>query len=300
MTAAIEQCHRIAEEVCRAWNTVACHAGERIDIPLGTTAALCLSWLVEPASAEQWRALDETALRAQLAHIWAVAWRTQPYLVEVAAPLHTWLDQPPDPALFAGVRAVLDAALRAGLPAIIGSPDVHLRSRADLLGMVLIALRSPGAREGLAEFPTPPDASTLASQLLLATDRAPEATPPPAGVWFGDDTAGTGDLFRSTAQYLRGLGADPGDYCWYLGDVNPLAAAAAAVNAMLWGLGDNVLVHVVDTLATADGAEQAAARRRSVLAHHARITQTISFAYACQQVQQLTSTEPTDQRQEGR
>ncbi|WP_069164564.1 N-6 DNA methylase [Nocardia altamirensis] len=299
MTGTTERCHHIAEQVCRAWNTTASHACERIDIALGTVATLCLRWPVEHPSPEEverarlwWRGLDDDALIACLRRVWAVFWLAEPYLVETAKPLRAWLDEPSDPKITAGVRAVIDAALHAGLTEITGYPHAPDRSSADLLGTVLIYLRSSGARDGLAEFPTPPDAAALISELVLRPDRLIESTPPPAGARIGDDAAGTGGLILSTAQHFRAHGAEPADYCWYLAEVNPLAGAGAAINAILWGLGPNVLIYIGDTLTTVDGVALAADERRSVLAHHAHIAQGFRYAKAARDVLRLTDTTP--------
>jgi hypothetical protein len=85
--------------------------------------------------------------------------------------------------------------------------------------------------------------------------------PPEKGAWFNEPAGGTGGMFRALAQYLRHLHLDPADYGWAINDLDPLAAAGAAANAIVWGLGPNVLVSCGDTLAHGDLPQQAARER---------------------------------------
>jgi hypothetical protein len=85
--------------------------------------------------------------------------------------------------------------------------------------------------------------------------------PPKKGASFNEPAGGTGGMFRALAQHLRNLHLDPADYKWAINDIDPLAAAGAAVNAIVWGLGPNVLVSCGDTLAQGDLPDQAARER---------------------------------------
>ncbi|MFC4048316.1 N-6 DNA methylase [Actinomadura syzygii] len=109
-------------------------------------------------------------------------------------------------------------------------------------------------------------AANVAGIFMAAKD-----DPPKPGTSYYDPCVGSGGLLRAAAQYLRSIGCDPADMVWCGTDIDPIAAAAFAVNAMVWGLGPNVLVYCGNTLAEGDLPQQAAAKRRSVLEHHARV-----------------------------
>jgi hypothetical protein len=122
----------------------------------------------------------------------------------------------------------------------------------DVLSWTLTELRSPGARQRLGEFHTPPQVSQLIANITV--DGLP-----PAGERFLEPAGGSGGLFRALAQRLRELGGDPADYEWVLIELDGLAAAAAAVNAIVWGLGSRVVVARGDALCDPQVAERAGA-----------------------------------------
>ncbi|MBF6333663.1 N-6 DNA methylase [Nocardia transvalensis] len=260
---------RIAEAVSAAWYS-ATPCAERIDIPLGAVAALALIQPLDHAKAQAMaatlRATGEPELLRELERLWDLVWvMGNPYLVTVAAPVHDWIRENPDSQTIAAVRSVMTAALDTGIHELTGDMDPAHRSDADLLGEVLTALRAPGARKGIGEYHTPPDIAELAARMVFQSEgglREP-------GTSVLDCAVGTGDLIRGAAQAIRAAGGNPADYRWVLGDINPLAAAACAVNAFVWGLGPDVLIYCADSLADPTAPEREAEHRHAVLAHYA-------------------------------
>ncbi|MFC7593575.1 hypothetical protein ACFQYP_65105 [Nonomuraea antimicrobica] len=98
------------------------------------------------------------------------------------------------------------------------------------------------------------------------------------GQWIDEPTAGTGGLLRSTALLMRMRGHDPHQFGWSMGEIDPIAAACAAVNAIVWDLGGNVLIHVGDTLAIGNGPSRAYAHRKAVEAHHKELVKDATTA----------------------
>ncbi|MBF6333501.1 N-6 DNA methylase [Nocardia transvalensis] len=252
----------IAEAVAAAWRRHS-HTGERIEIPLGTVAALALLEVAAPAAPRlpsQWRDLDAADTIDALRMIWGVFWVTEPYLVEVARPLHDWLTDDHPRETLTAVRTIIDTSFQHGLLDLTGHADPALRSDVDLLGAVLTELRAPGDRQHRGEFHTPTAVADILAAVTLS-DLPPEAT-------TSDEPAvGTGGLFRATAQRIRALGGDPQQYAWSMTDIDRLATACCAVNAAIWGLGPDVLIHRGDILTEPDGLEKAEELRRRVLAH---------------------------------
>lgn len=272
---------RLAERAVDAWRAKA-HS-ERIDIPLGTVAALTLVEVADPDGPDlptQWAELSDTDLVEMLRAIWQVTWLRQPYLIEVARPLHEWLDEELTPDLLAGIRAVITAAFRYQILDITGSSDPAMRSDVDLLGAILTELRAPGDRKHRGEYHTPTAVSDLMASMTID-----ELLPP--GSIINEPAAGSGGLIRAAAQHIRALGGDPRDYVWSMADIDRYATAACAVNAMIWGLGDNVVIFCGDTLAHDDGHDQAVDMRRRVLAHHASELQHARFRIAANHIDQL-------------
>ncbi|MFI0772616.1 N-6 DNA methylase [Streptomyces sp. NPDC021218] len=190
-----------------------------------------------------------------------------PELVVWAQPLHAWLTSSTPPAeTVEAIHATAQAAVRAGQLELTGAPDLSDRARADLLGRTLEELRSHGARKAMGEHHTPPDVAALFSQFTVREIDAPEP-----GRWFCEVAAGTGGNFRATAQHLRRRGLNPHDYGWSMVEIDPLAAACCAVNAVIWDLGPNVVIACADVLVTPDAHQQADAQRRKIRSHRDRI-----------------------------
>jgi type I restriction-modification system DNA methylase subunit len=162
-----------------------------------------------------------------------------------------WLTEDDYKDLIYPVRRVTETAIRYGVLELTGSPDPDARSDTDLMSWTITALRSSGARQGLGEYHTPPELCDVMARMTIDPN-------PPKGMWFNDPAGGTGGMFRSVAQYLRERHLDPADFGWALVDIDPLAAAGAAVNAIVWGLGSNVLISCSNSLADPEEIDRAA------------------------------------------
>ncbi|WP_051812130.1 N-6 DNA methylase [Kitasatospora sp. MBT63] len=254
----------LAEAVTSAWWR---NGGtNRFEIAIGAVAGLAL-WpakgrTIAPYVADWWRTLSATDILKALEECFARWWVVRPDLIECARPIHDWLTDESTRADFAApVRAVVHAALNAGLLDLLGDDHPYLRSSTDVLGFLLTAFRSPSQREDLAEIHTPPDMADLMARMLL------DGIGFEPGHSFDDPAAGSGGLHRAAAQTLRDAGRDPADFLWSMTDVDPIAASLCAVNAIVWGLGPNVLVWCGNTLTEGDGPRRAAKRRAEVIEH---------------------------------
>ncbi|WP_328925541.1 SAM-dependent methyltransferase [Streptomyces sp. NBC_00190] len=251
--------HDIAEAVEAAW--YGAQGGNRIEIPVGVIAALAL-WPLRgpdaPLAAHWWLDLNDDDFLAALRECWTYWWIRRPDLIDRSVVLSGWLDdERPERNRIQAVRAAARAALTGGLLHLTSAArDAGGNSDADVLGAVITVMRSHGARDALAEFHTPPELSDLMARMLL-TDK-----PPTPGMKFNDPCSGTGGMYRAAAQCLRDRGMNPHDFGWAMTDVDPLAAAGAAVNAILWDLGPHVLVACADTLAEGDPYVRAATEYR--------------------------------------
>ncbi|WP_069167945.1 N-6 DNA methylase [Nocardia altamirensis] len=274
------RCLRITELVSEVWRTRAQHISQRLDILLGAVAVASL--IRHPhtdghAVADLWEQGDDELLHDRLHLVWAMRWIEQPYLTQAAAPLRAWLhDEEMAPETARAIRAVIATALRAGILHLTGSEDPARRDTADLLGTVLTYMRAPGDKQKRGEYYTPPCTADLIGHMLYQWVAAAAAYPsrdllPPNGASIADPCGGTGGLLRTAAQQIRRLGGNPADYRWYCTDINPLAAACSAANAITWGLannrGTNVLIHCGDTLHD-DGTAHELPVLREVLALH--------------------------------
>ncbi|MFE3577974.1 N-6 DNA methylase [Streptomyces vinaceus] len=264
----------IAEAVEAAW--YGAHGGNRLEIPAGVVAALAL-WPLRgpdaPLAAHWWLGLNDEDFLAALRECWARWWIQRPDLIDRATTLHRWLaDEHPEPNRIRAVRAVARAALTGGLLHLTSTaPDFGGNADADVLGAVITVMRAHGARDALAEFHTPPELSELMARMLL-TDR--ELTP---GTKFNDPCSGTGGMYRAAAAHLRDRGLNPCDFGWAMTDVDPLAAAGAAVNAILWDLGPHVLVACADTLTEGDPYVRASTEWREAHERRDRMVEEARF-----------------------
>ncbi|TDD32190.1 SAM-dependent DNA methyltransferase [Nonomuraea terrae] len=142
-------------------------------------------------------------------------------------------------------------------------------------------LRSKGTRDALGEFHTPASLSDAMASMLLQ----PGSITP--GMRICEPAAGTGGMVRAAALRLRELDFNPRDFYWVMGELNPTAAACAAVNSVVWDLGPNVLIHVGDTLAVGDIERVAFEHRKTVWEHHQQLMEAAQFAAAVQRAQAL-------------
>lgn len=273
---------RIAERVADAWHS---HhgAGGDIAIPVGVVAALSLFSQRDRKgrdTAQLLLALDGDELVNVLRDIWTCMWVQSPYLIgAVALPLHRWLydERKPDRYVVTAVRAVAHAALKGGLLAITGYREPEMRTDADVLGLVLTLLRSKGAMSGLGQYFTPGEVCEAMARLVLdGIDLQP-------GMWIGEPAAGTGGMLRAAAVVLRDRGLNPANFGWGLGEFDPIAAACAAVNSIIWGLGQYVLIHVGDTLACGDFMSVAFKERAEALDHFERVQFAAATVAAAEQ-----------------
>lgn len=231
--------HTIADAVDRAWHRT--HGTGYLVVPLSTVAALSLQ---TPTTAEHGPAArtvigwntDELGrfVRTQ----WVRFVRTRPDLANPISPFAlAWLgDTPLSEQARQGAREVARAAVRAGLFEVTG--DTETRRSVDVLGVVLAVLKSRTATAATGSFYTPGDVADLQAAISLPTDVHTVHEP----------TVGTGGLWCAIAQLMRERGQDPARVEWVGIDVDPLAIAGAAVNALLWELGPRVVLGVGDIL----------------------------------------------------
>jgi len=255
----------IADAVAEAWHGH--HGSGRCEIAVGTVAGLALLW-PEPGTetelAARLTSMDGPQLIQVLERIWALRWLGDPYLVDTAHPIRTWLEQDLPEQAIVGVRAVAAAAMRHGLLQLTRGADPYGRAEADVLGPLITAFRPRSAYTERGQIHTPQDLAEVLARLAFLDLPAPGAS-------FDDPAAGSGGLMRAAAQVLRDAGRDPADHLWSMGDIDPLSAACCATNAMIWGLGPSVLIFHGNTLAQGDGPRLATQRRAEVLAHHANV-----------------------------
>ncbi|MFD6356767.1 N-6 DNA methylase [Nocardia tengchongensis] len=263
-----QKARRLAEMVAQAWRS-SYHDTSRLDIPLGVIATMTLVRLSDPRAARAvtaWTSpdLDDAELIDTMYSHWSLLWHRQPYLVEMARPLHGWLQEGTlHRDTVAAVRRVVKVALRYGISDLTGDARPEFRSDADVLGAVLTELRAPGDRKHHGEFHTPAAVSEAIARKLGELL--------PAGAKILEPAAGSGGMIRAGAQQIRALGGDPADYLWMLSDIDRYATACCAVNAILWGLGAQVYIYCGDALAHPDSGFAAAAQmRREVIGHRDR------------------------------
>ncbi|MFG3602600.1 N-6 DNA methylase [Micromonospora chersina] len=229
----------IAEAVDEAWHTR--YGGSRIEVPISVVAALALVAREAP-DADQLAVLEETMLRLDeegfaslMTRLWCEWALVRPDLLPRTKYLWSWIDDDPDPTTLRAVHGVGQAALRKGVLARCG-PDAW--GEADLLGMLLQAMKSRGARNGIGQFLTPESVTMLLGRMLG----------PQEGARILEPCAGTGTMLLGAAQSMRENGLDPTACEWWANDIDQLAAACCAVNFHLWGLGWRVVVGCGDGL----------------------------------------------------
>ncbi len=158
-----------------------------------------------------------------------------------------------------------------------------MRSDVDMLGTLLTTLRSEGARGALAEIHTPPEVADMMARMTI---RPGEFEP---GAWFAEPAAGSGGMFRAASLAMRLQGMNPPEFGWHMAELDPIAAACAAVNSIVWGLGPNVLIFTGDTLATGDTLTPAVEHRQGVLDHHHDVMARIAAIQAVRHTHALLS-----------
>ncbi|WP_331759556.1 N-6 DNA methylase [Streptomyces anulatus] len=264
------------EAVADAWYSC---GSDRLDIPLGVVAALSLHPAKSPRATHARGLANLIAVQPahvlvkNYARIYAAVWLARPDLMDVAAAILRWTEEDLSEQEMRGVSAATQAALRSGVLQHTGDSNPGHRSGIDLLSWTITHLRHHSSRKGL-EYHTPPDMTDVMALLLLDdTDETPEP-----GHVFNEPTAGTGGMFRSIAQALRGRGLDPHAYGWVMQELNPTAAACAAVNAVVWDLGHGAVVAVGDILSEGNLGQEALAHQQEM--HDFRNTMQDFAAFA--------------------
>ncbi|WP_327740574.1 N-6 DNA methylase (plasmid) [Streptomyces nojiriensis] len=279
----------LGEAVADAWYAA---GGSRLDIPAGVVAAIALWPQKSPGAvaadtiAAYMAAQPPRVLVRGLAESVNYYWDLRPDLWTTARPLFDWTREDLHDTHLAGVQAVTRAALRHGVLQHTGDTDPAERSRIDLMSWVITSLRHHHSRRSLGEYHTPPDISALIAA-MLANDDSTEGRPHQRGEWALEPAAGTGGLFRSAAQELRRDGEDPAKRGWVMLELDPLAAAGAAVNALVWELGPRAVVGRGDVLAQPDLAEETLAQARDMARHRDDVMNMIRFAIATRTTAQL-------------
>ncbi|MEU9238552.1 N-6 DNA methylase [Streptomyces sp. NPDC048385] len=273
----------IAEAVSHAWHNA--QGGASIEIPMGVVATLALWPLRGPdayLAADWWLSLDDTQLLTAFRECWARWWIMRPDLIDRATPLHKWIeDDKPGPTRARAVRAVVEAALTRGLLHLTSSDDAYYRSTSDVMGAVLAIMRSKGAHDALAEVHTPPEVAELMARMVL------DDMPLKPGMKFDEPTGGTGQMYRAAVQVMREKDIDPHEFGWALTDIDELAAAGAAVNAIIWDLGPHVLIACGDTLHEGNPYAKAADQARAVIQHRDDLHAQAAILAAIQKVEAL-------------
>ncbi|MFF4606135.1 N-6 DNA methylase [Streptomyces sp. NPDC001339] len=249
------------------------HGGTAIEVPIGVVAALALIREKDPNGPglkAQILTQDGPQLIAMLREIWSMHWLHRPDLIERARILHEWLNDDLDEYRMHAVRAVTETALKRGLFDLTAHEDPYLRSATDALSPVMTSLRSRGARQGLGEYHTPPpiaDVIAEATNLEAIVDIGLGTRELKGSEHIHDPCAGSGGLLRAAAQILRERGHDPADFQWSMVDIDPIAAACASVNAIVWAFGPRVTVACADSLANPNAVEDAMKEARAVFEH---------------------------------
>ncbi|WP_405526840.1 N-6 DNA methylase [Streptomyces canus] len=272
---------RLGEAVAETWHA-SNWGGYRIDIPVSIVAALAMFPI--KGHTEDVTRIISTSTDWQLLQgyreIYAHTWSRRPDLGARMAPLMGWLTEEGVEEKAYAVRRVTDRALRYGILQLTGHPDPYYRADTDVMSWTITSLRSPGAKQGLGEYHTTPELCDVMARMLCTE-------PPEKGQRFHEPAGGTGGMFRSLAQHLREMNLDPADYVWGLNELDPLAAAGAAVNAIVWGLGPNVVIACGDTLAQGDLQEQARRERTALFEERDELLGRLAVAEAVQQAMQL-------------
>jgi len=213
-----------------------------LPIAVGTLGGLALS---APSTADGpdygpllIEATDEELVDALRAG-WNTFWTFDPFLADAARPLHDWLSNPSE----TDIRGLGDYArilVRAGL--LEYCSDVHRCESEDLLGLLKMRMRSYSSRQATGEFFTPSIAADPAAEIELLS------SPVEPGALILEPCAGTGTMVRALAAAMRFFGSEPGQYRWWLNDIDEINAACCAVNTQLWRLGRQVTVSCGDAL----------------------------------------------------
>ncbi|GAA4187048.1 hypothetical protein GCM10022252_19910 [Streptosporangium oxazolinicum] len=244
----------IAEAVSETWFSH--HQPGGIAIPVGVVASVLVT---DPQALMKLPTMSTEEFTDLLRKVWASWWLEHPHLATMARPITSWLDDPNDRTA-AAAKAVAETAMRKRVKSYQGLET-------DILSYVVTELRSHGARKGLGEHHTPPDVCDAMAAMLMT--ELPEK-----GMTFDEPTAGSGGMVRAFAQQIKRLGGDPANYVWSMTDIDDIAAACSAVNALVWNLGSHVYVWCGDTIKHGDGFERAAKHKAEAVSNWAEAVKT--------------------------
>ncbi|MFF3493773.1 N-6 DNA methylase [Streptomyces sp. NPDC002795] len=264
---------KLGEAVADTWHATSL-SGHHIDIPVSIVAALAL-FPIKGHTADITRIITtctDWELIQGFREVYAHTWAQRPDLAARMAPLMRWLTEDTDKDTVYAARRVTETAIRYGVLELTGDPDPWHRADTDLMSWTITSLRSHGARQGLGEYHTPPEVCDFMAAMTCDD--------PQPGQWFHEPAGGTGGMFRSLAQHLRHMDRDPADFGWALNELDPIAAAGAAVNAIVWGLGTSVLISCGDTLAHADLPERTARERVKLIEERDELVGRLTVASA--------------------
>ncbi|WP_150236388.1 N-6 DNA methylase [Nocardiopsis quinghaiensis] len=255
--------HAIADAVDTAWHRA--HGYGHLEVPLSVVAAF--AFLAPPPHEREavtvWAAgLGRDEMRRFVRTQWTAFLNARPDLANPIAPFAlVWHGdrQLSDQAL-RGAHDVARSAVRTGLFDLTGDADI--RRSVDLFGVLLTVMKGRNVQSAQGAFYTPGHIADLLSSQSLPSGTDSVFEP----------TVGTGGMFRAAARTMRERGEDPACATWVGIDVDPLAIACAAVNAVLWELGSGVVLGVGDSLSE-DAVIRALAQRDETVrtAHHVRI-----------------------------
>ncbi|GAA0694865.1 hypothetical protein GCM10010193_56940 [Kitasatospora atroaurantiaca] len=278
---------QVGEHVTSAWFSA--RGGSDIGIPIGIVGALAMMAPADehgPDLGDQVLALNPAELTDLLRHIWRSYWLRRPDLIERALPLHDWLNHgEADSDLLYAAHKTAHAAINSGLLDITGHKDPSLRSDADVLSRLVMEMRSKAQRSGSGEFHTPNAVCDFMARILLGS---PEDLRP--GLSIHDPAAGSGSMLRAAAQHIRDAGHQPADFHWFANDIDPIAVACCAVNAIVWDLGPNVVIAKADSLAEPNWPSRARAERAEIIAHRNRTVERAATEAAWRRAARLLDT----------
>ncbi|GAA3762396.1 hypothetical protein HDA32_005821 [Spinactinospora alkalitolerans] len=228
-----DHARRIAAAVTDRW--VHCYGPSRLEVPMSVVASISLLHAEQPtayAAPPLLYLLSEVGpgdFRRERWTQWNRATTIWPTLHHHWVPFFEWMEPGSDRNLLTGAQAVAAGCIDAGLSGFLGDP--FRRRNVDLLGVVLHRLR----REMFTGMPDPIRAG------LHRDDEHNVARIQP-GCTLTIQGAGTGTRLMHIAARLRRRDIDPAGIRWQAREIDDLAAACLAVNAVLWGLGRDVLI----------------------------------------------------------
>ncbi len=210
---------------------------------------------------------DDT-FAACIRHQWKEFLLHRPDLTPALAPFHLrWFGgASPTGEQLAAAKEVAIAALDNDLFGVMATARDHV----DLLGQILTEMRPESAKRDRGQMYTPPDVTNLMAGFIPIDDHAR----------MHDPAVGTGGLFRAAANVMRDGGRNPETVLWTGVDIDQLAIACCAVNAVLWRLGPTVVLAVGDSLSDPECLDRAWGMRQECLdiaRYGSAVAETLAF-----------------------